>query len=98
MNPASQIAKDWLRDNKPKFASSDGLPSDYYREHLFLSIKPGGRVVIQTPHGSLVEGRAVMKGPAGWVLNLGGDHGTPGIACEGNVVWVTGASKVLGFK
>ena len=98
MSPIGQIAKDWLRDHKANFASSDGLPSVYYREHLFQAIKPGVRVAIQTPHGSLLEGRAVMKGPAGWVLNLGGSHGTPGIAGEENVVWVTGASKILGFK
>jgi hypothetical protein len=25
------------------------------------------------------SGRAVMRGPAGWVLNMGGPHGRPGI-------------------
>jgi len=31
-------------------------------------------------------GRAVMKGPVGWVLNMGGRYGTPGIADERNTV------------
>ena len=50
------------------------------------SIGPGDRVTIRTPHGSERTGRAVMRGPAGWVLNLGGAHGTPGIADERNIV------------
>jgi hypothetical protein len=57
---------------------------------LFETIRAGSRVVIATPHGSLLKGRAVMRGPFGWVLNLGGRHGTPGIASESNVVRVTG--------
>lgn len=98
MSPIGKIGKDWLRDNRPRFGSRDGLPGDFYREVLYGSIRVGTRVAIQTPHGGLLEGRAVMRGPAGWVLNLGGPHGTPGIATESNVVWVTGASKVLGFR
>jgi hypothetical protein len=31
-------------------------------------------------------GRAVMKGPAGWVLNMGGRHGTPDICTPENFV------------
>ena len=31
-------------------------------------------------------GRAMMPGPAGWVLNLGGAHGTPGIVDRENFV------------
>jgi hypothetical protein len=31
-----------------------------------------------------------MKGPAGWVLNMGGRFGTPGIATENNIVRVGG--------
>jgi hypothetical protein len=57
---------------------------------LFNKIRPGSRVTIVTPHGSKLTGRAVMKGPAGWVLNLGGLHGTPGIASEDNVIAVQG--------
>ena len=58
------------------------------QESLFHTIRAGDRVEIRTFHGSLLKGRAVMKGPAGWVLNLGGRYGTPGIASEENVVRV----------
>jgi hypothetical protein len=57
---------------------------------LFASIKVGSRVTIRTPYGQVRTGRAVMRGPAGWVLNLGGRYGTPGIADERNVIQVKG--------
>ena len=98
MNSIGEIAKQWLKDNKDNVASHDGLPGGYHREILFNSIGQSSQVAIQTSHGGLLQGRAVMRGPAGWVLNLGGPHGVPGIASEKNVVWVTGASKTLGFK
>ena len=55
---------------------------------LFQSIRPGARVTIVTPHGSKLSGRCVMKFPTHAVLNLGGAHGTPGIADESNTVSV----------
>jgi hypothetical protein len=59
-------------------------------------IKAGSRVTILVQNGigrngpefRQKTGRAVMKGPAGWVLNMGGKHGTPGIASEDNIVSV----------
>lgn len=70
----------------------------------FDSIRPGSRVTIMVPAGigrSGVEykpksGRAVMRGPAGWVLNMGGPHGTPGIATPENTVKVSGGGKSKG--
>jgi hypothetical protein len=35
-------------------------------------------------------GRAVMRGPGGWVLNLGGPHGTPGVCGPDHFVKATG--------
>jgi len=55
---------------------------------LFDSIRPGDRVTIVNRFGQKRTGRVVMRGPAGWVLNLGGPHGTPGIASPENVVGV----------
>ena len=55
---------------------------------LFETIRPGDRVTISTPQGQTRTGRAVMLGPGGWVLNLGGRYGTPGIANERNIVSV----------
>ena len=64
----------------------------------FSDIKFGSRVTILVHAGigrQGVEwkpktGRAVMRGPAGWVLNMGGPHGTPGIATPDNTVKVRG--------
>lgn len=61
---------------------------------LLNEIRPGDRVTILVhagigrdgPEQMERTGRAVMRGPAGWVLNLGGAHGTPGIASEDNIV------------
>lgn len=57
--------------------------------NLFDQIRPGDTVTITTPQGQQVRGKAVMRGPYGWVLNLGGRHGRPGIASPENVVKVT---------
>ena len=55
----------------------------------------GDRVTILVPAGLSLRngqeyrektGRAVMRGPAGWVLNMGGKHGTPAIASTENIV------------
>lgn len=55
---------------------------------MINDIKAGDRVTIVDRFGKTRTGRAVMKGPAGWVLNMGGRHGTPGIASAANVVAV----------
>lgn len=59
---------------------------------LFDQIKNGSKVTIVTPHGSNRTGRAVMfnRQHQCWVLNLGGKHGTPGLASESNVIAVRG--------
>mgnify|MGYP001351484967 CR=1 FL=1 len=54
------------------------------------AIKPGMRVTIVNRFGQQQSGKAVMRGPAGWVLNMGGPHGTPGIARPENIVKVGG--------
>lgn len=60
---------------------------------MLNAIGAGDRVTIETPQGQEVTGRAVMKGPAGWVLNMGGPHGRPGIATERNIVKVVKAKN-----
>ena len=56
---------------------------------LVDAIRPGDRVTILTRHGQERTGRAVMRSSTGgWVLNLGGPHGTPGLADEDNIVKV----------
>jgi hypothetical protein len=70
-------------------------------QDLLNSIRPGDLVTILVSNGigrNGIEwkpkvGRAVMRGPAGWVLNLGGKYGTPGIASESNLIAVNGGRK-----
>lgn len=64
-------------------------------------IKAGDRVTFWKVAGSgpygvtwkLATGRAVMRGPYGWVLNMGGRYGTPAVADERNIVRVTRGRK-----
>ena len=58
-------------------------------------IRAGDRVTILAPAGLSLRdgreyrektGRAVMRGPGGWVLNMGGKHGTPAVASAENIV------------
>ena len=42
-------------------------------------------------------GRAVLRGPCGWVLNMGGPHGTPAVATEETIEQVQPqGSKAIG--
>lgn len=52
---------------------------------LVDDIRPGCRVTIVNRFGQARTGTAVMRGPHGWVLNMGGRHGTPGIASDANI-------------
>ena len=58
-------------------------------KRLLDLIRAGDRVTIVDRFGQQRTGRAVMRGPAGWVLNMGGRYGTPGIATDDNVTRVT---------
>jgi hypothetical protein len=50
-------------------------------------VRAGDAVYIKTPQGSTLRGRAVMRSAhGGWVLNMGGRHGTPGLVDEENFV------------
>lgn len=61
----------------------------------FARIRHGDKVTILVPAGigrngpewKQATGRAVMRSAhGGWVLNMGGPHGTPGLADESNTV------------
>jgi len=58
-------------------------------------IRVGDRVTIRTPQGQTRTGRAVMQGPHGWVLNMGGAHGTPGIASDSNIASIKRGGKMI---
>jgi len=60
-------------------------------------VRPGDRVTIVDRFGKERTGRAVMRSShGGWVLNMGGKHGTPGIADERNIVKVSAKRSGLG--
>jgi len=63
---------------------------------LFSLITPGARVTIVDRFGHESSGKAVMLGPAGWVLNMGGRHGTPAIASDDNITNVKPPKKPAG--
>jgi hypothetical protein len=61
----------------------------------YENLKAGDRVTMNMPlrgrdtvHQTRT-GKVVMRGPHGFVLNLGGPHGTPGIVDERNFVSAT---------
>lgn len=64
----------------------------------FADIRVGDRVTILVPNGigrhgqewKEQTGRAVIPGPHGWALNMGGRFGTPGVATTDNTVAVNG--------
>lgn len=57
------------------------------------AIRAGDRVSIVDRFGKVREGRAVMRGPHGWVLNMGGRHGTPAVATPENITKVKQARR-----
>ncbi len=82
-----------LRGNPAISMSEDDRATN---RHILGMIQAGDRVTILIPNGigrhgvewKEKTGRAVMRGPHGWVLNMGGPHGTPGVATEENLVRV----------
>lgn len=57
------------------------------------AIRSGDRVTIRDRFGKERTGRAVMRGPHGWVLNMGGAHGTPAVATAASIVRVKGPAR-----
>jgi hypothetical protein len=55
---------------------------------LFDQIRAGDIVTYVNRFGQFGTGRAVMRGPYGWVLNIGGKHGTPHVVSARDVVTV----------
>ena len=53
---------------------------------MFKDIQSGDTIYFLTPHSKELKGKAVMKGPVGWVVNMGGRHGMPGVVTEKNFI------------
>ena len=70
------------------------------RENPTDEIRPGDLVTIQSPRGQYHTGRVVMRSshPNSWVLNMGGRHGTPGIATEGENIVRVRKGRSRGFN
>lgn len=60
---------------------------------LLESIKGGDRVTIRNRFGQERTGSAVFLGSAGWVLDMGGRNGIPGIASAENIVKVRAMNR-----
>lgn len=87
--------KAWLDRNAQRFGTEDRLPDANLRKQLFGMIRGiGCQAGVVTPQGSILQGVAVMRGPHGWVLNMGGRSGTPLVCSEKNVVWCRGAKDL----
>lgn len=71
--------------------------NDQRQQMMLDSIRPGDRVTILVYAGidtwKQKTGRAVMRGPAGYVLNMGGRYGSPAVANAKNLVRVVHRGK-----
>lgn len=53
---------------------------------MYSEIQIGDWVTMTTPQGQEIRGKATIQGPYGWVINVGGRHGTPRTVHENNFV------------
>lgn len=61
-------------------------------QELHAAVGPGDRLTIRTAQGQELTGRVVMRNAYGFVLNLGGRYGKPGVATPENLVKIRKAS------
>lgn len=94
-NPSSTAAKRATRERAARIRGARlnsvvwGNPKKKNQTRLIDAIRFGDRVTIVDRFGQQRTGRAVMRSSSGgWVLNMGGPHGTPGLADDRNVVRV----------
>ena len=86
-----KACKDWLAKWAANFGTRDGLPGEFHRAGIFDMLGPQMAVAVVTPHGSVLTGRTVMKGPAGWVAADDRTRGACPLICnETNTVWTSG--------
>tara|TARA_A100001234_G_scaffold167281_1_gene148549 strand:+ start:747 stop:1025 length:279 start_codon:yes stop_codon:yes gene_type:complete len=57
------------------------LRDEAWEDELFDEIQKGDRVWYKNSVGQVCKGKAVMQGPAGWVIDIGG--GQPQVVNEG---------------
>lgn len=56
----------------------------------YADIRPGDKVYFVNSRNQRCSGRVVMLGSNGWVVNIGGQHGTPAIVSESNFLTIGG--------
>lgn len=81
-------------EDKKKWEEANKEHGDKFKTagegRLVDAIRSGDRVTIVDRFGKQQSGRAVMRSShGGWVLNMGGAHGTPGLASDDNIVKVS---------
>ena len=57
------------------------LKDEAWEDELFDEIQKGDKVWYQNSHGQVCSGRAMLLGPAGWVLKI--RNGQPQVVNEG---------------
>ena len=57
------------------------LKDEAWEDELFDEIQKGDKVWYKNSVGQVCKGKAVMQGPAGWVIDIGG--GQPQVVNEG---------------
>ena len=59
----------------------------------YSDIQVGDTLYFSTPHTTQMRGKAVMKGPYGWVVNAGGRYGTPKVVSPSNFIKLSKSKK-----
>ena len=62
-------------------------------QELHAAVGPGDRITIVDRFGAERTGSVVMRNQFGFVLNMGGRHGTPGLASPDNIVKIRKTTK-----
>lgn len=60
---------------------------------LYAKITARSMVTFLDHNDQKRRGRAVMKGPYGWVLNMGGRHGTPKVIDDRAVITAVSTAR-----
>jgi hypothetical protein len=89
----AKISYDHLRERPDYYSKLDKMEKEPIEEissnDLFSMIKPNSTVVVKGRFGvQRGKARIYNKHHNVWVLNLGGRHGTPGIATRDNIISV----------
>jgi hypothetical protein len=80
----SKKQKEWLMAS---INEDTGLLRKSIREDMLGNIKSGDVVYMLQAPNSVLRGKAVLRSDYGWVLNVGGRHGTPKVVNVNNILF-----------